>query len=70
MSEVDALGAATVVPSRWHNLTGRGSVREGDRADLLLLKPGSNPLLNISQTMDIARFWNGYIEFMPTAGAK
>jgi hypothetical protein len=31
MSEVDALGAATVVPSRWHNLTARRSIREGYR---------------------------------------
>jgi imidazolonepropionase-like amidohydrolase len=55
MSEVDALRAATVVPSLWHNLMKRGSIREGYRADLLLLKPGSDPLRNISKTMDIAR---------------
>jgi imidazolonepropionase-like amidohydrolase len=66
MSEVDALRAATVVPSVWHNLAGRGSIREGYRADLLLLKPGSNPLQNISQTMNIARVWNGGIEYAPT----
>jgi imidazolonepropionase-like amidohydrolase len=70
MSEVDALRAATVVPSIWHNLTGRGSIREGYRADLLLLKPGSNPLRNISQTMDIARVWNGGIEFTPMTPMK
>jgi imidazolonepropionase-like amidohydrolase len=61
MSEVDALRAATVVPSIWHNLTRRGSIREGYRADLVLLKPGSNPLRNISKTMDISRVWNGGI---------
>ncbi len=65
MSEVDALRAATVVPSIWHNLIGRGSIREGYRADLLLLKPGSDPLRNISKTMDIARVWNGGIEYVP-----
>ncbi|KFY39839.1 hypothetical protein V494_03795 [Pseudogymnoascus sp. VKM F-4513 (FW-928)] len=65
MSEVDVLRAATVVPSIWHNLIGRGSIKEGYRADLLLLKPGSDPLRNISKTMDIARVWNGGIEYVP-----
>ena len=64
MSEVDVLRAATVVPSIWHKLRGRGSIRDGYRADLLLLKPGSNPLRNISQTMNIARVWNGGIEYV------
>jgi imidazolonepropionase-like amidohydrolase len=62
MSEVEALRSATVVPSLWHNLTGRGSIKEGYRADLLLLGPGSNPLRNISQTLDIARVWVGGFE--------
>jgi imidazolonepropionase-like amidohydrolase len=70
MSEVDVLRAATVVPSIWHNLIGRGSIREGYRADLLLLKPGSDPLRNISKTLDIARVWNGGIEYVPTAGME
>ncbi|KAJ5117610.1 hypothetical protein N7448_011242 [Penicillium atrosanguineum] len=65
MSEVDVLRAATVVPSITHNLTRRGSIREGYRADLLLLKPGSNPLRNISATMDIARVWVGGFEHAP-----
>ncbi|ESZ90999.1 amidohydrolase [Sclerotinia borealis F-4128] len=70
LSEVDALRTATVMPSLWHNLIGRGSIREGYRADLLLLKPGSNPLHNISKTMDIARVWNGGIEYVPMAQRK
>ncbi|RDW65137.1 hypothetical protein BP6252_10788 [Coleophoma cylindrospora] len=70
MSEVDVLRAATVVPSMVHNLTGRGSIREGYRADLLLLKPGSNPVQNISKTIDIARVWNGGIEYLSVAGKK
>jgi imidazolonepropionase-like amidohydrolase len=70
MSELDVLRAATVVPSIWHNLTRRGSIREGYRADLLLLKPGSDPLQNISKTMDIARVWNGGIEYLPMARMK
>lgn len=65
MSEVDALRAATVVPSVLHNLTGRGSIKEGYRADLILLKPGSDPLKNISETMDIARVWTGGFEHGP-----
>jgi imidazolonepropionase-like amidohydrolase len=67
MSEVDVLRAAMVVPSIWHNLIRRGSIREGYRADLLLLKPGSNPLQNISKTMDIARVWNGGVQYVPVA---
>ncbi|TKA79335.1 hypothetical protein B0A55_03451 [Friedmanniomyces simplex] len=55
MSEVDVIRSATVIPSIWHNLTRRGSIEEGYRAELLLLKPGSDPLQSISQTMDIAR---------------
>jgi imidazolonepropionase-like amidohydrolase len=70
MSEVDILRAATVVPSIWHNLKKRGSIKEGYRADLLLLKPGSNPLRNISKTMDIARVWNGGIEYVPVVRMK
>lgn len=65
MSEVDALRVATVVPSVLHNLTGRGSIKEGYRADLILLKPGSDPLKNISETMDIARVWTGGFEHGP-----
>ncbi|KAI4946663.1 hypothetical protein J4E91_006834 [Alternaria rosae] len=46
---------------------GRGSIEEGYRADLLLLKPGSNPLQNISATLDIARVWIGGIEHVRKA---
>lgn len=67
MSEVDVLRAATVVPSFWHNLTRRGSIKEGFRADLLLLRPGSDPLRNISATLDIARVWNGGVEYVPSS---
>jgi imidazolonepropionase-like amidohydrolase len=67
MSRVDVLRAATVMPSIMHNLTGRGSIEEGYRADLLLLKPGSNPLRNISATLDIARVWIRGIEHVRKA---
>ena len=63
LSNAEVLRAATMIPARWHNLTGRGIIKEGMRADLLLLKPGSNPLVNISQTREIARVWNGGIEY-------
>lgn len=65
MSMVNALRAATVVPSIAHNLPRRGLIKEGYRADLLLLKPGNNPLRNISATMDIARVWVGGFEHAP-----
>lgn len=64
MSTVDVLRAATVVPARWHKLTGRGKIKEGYRADLVLLMPGSNPLVDITQTRNIARVWNGGIEYV------
>jgi imidazolonepropionase-like amidohydrolase len=68
MSRVNAIRAATVVPSIVHNLTRRGSIREGYRADLLLLTPGSNPLRNISATMNIARVWVGGFEHVRKVG--
>lgn len=62
MSEAEALRSATIVPSLWHIMTGRWSIREVYRADLLLLRLGSDPLRNISQTLDIARVWVGGYE--------
>ncbi|KAL6884412.1 hydrolase [Trichoderma evansii] len=56
-----------VVSSILHNLTGRGSIKEGYRADKILLNPGSNPLKKISKTMDIARVWTGGFERVPIA---
>lgn len=61
----EALRAATLLPARMHRLSGRGVIAEGKRADLVLLR--SNPLKNISATRDIARVWNGGIEFNPVA---
>jgi imidazolonepropionase-like amidohydrolase len=69
LSPAEALRAATMVPAKWHNLTGRGVIAEGMRADLILLKPGFNPLLNISMTQDIARVWNGGVEFVVSMNA-
>lgn len=62
---VEALRAATLLPAIMHRLHDRGEIAEGKRADLLLLK--SNPLRNISATRDIARVWNGGIEYVSLA---
>jgi imidazolonepropionase-like amidohydrolase len=69
LSNAEALRSATMVPARWHNLMDRGAIRQGMRADLLLLKPGSNPLVNISKTLDISRVWNGGVEFTSLVNA-
>jgi len=55
LSPAEAINAATSVAAKYHRLTDRGVIAHGLRADLLLLK--SNPLLNISNTLDIARVW-------------
>ncbi|KEF62326.1 uncharacterized protein A1O9_00298 [Exophiala aquamarina CBS 119918] len=61
----EALRAATLLPAQMHKLSDRGIIAEGKRADLVLLR--SNPLKSISATRDIARVWNGGIEFTPVA---
>ncbi|KAI1358223.1 hypothetical protein F5Y08DRAFT_333291 [Xylaria arbuscula] len=60
VTPLDALRAATVESAKWHRLFDRGSISIGKRADLVLLK--SNPLLNISNTQDIAKVWVGGVE--------
>jgi imidazolonepropionase-like amidohydrolase len=61
LSTVEALRAATVVPTRIQGLKDRGSILPGMRADLVLLN--SNPLVNISNSRDIARVWVGGVEY-------
>ncbi|KAI2615802.1 hypothetical protein GGS26DRAFT_454545 [Hypomontagnella submonticulosa] len=61
MTPVEALRAATIVPATVHRLSDRGAIRPGMRADLILLN--SNPLVNISNTRDIARVWVGGVEY-------
>ena len=63
IAPAEVLRAATSLPAKLHQLYDRGLIMEGKRADLLLLN--SNPLLNISATRDIARVWNGGIEYIP-----
>ena len=57
----EALAAATVLPAKYHQLHDRGVIAEGHRADLLLLH--ENPLKNISATRNIARVWNGGVQY-------
>ncbi|KAI1134262.1 hypothetical protein F5Y05DRAFT_399342 [Hypoxylon sp. FL0543] len=61
MTPVEALRAATIVPATVHRLNDRGAIRPGMRADLILLN--SNPLVNITNTKDIARVWVGGVEY-------
>ncbi|KAI3320116.1 hypothetical protein HD806DRAFT_507744 [Xylariaceae sp. AK1471] len=60
LTPLEALRAATVEAARWHRLFDRGEIGVQKRADLVLLN--SNPLLNISNTQDIARVWVGGVE--------
>ncbi|KEF51721.1 uncharacterized protein A1O9_12356 [Exophiala aquamarina CBS 119918] len=55
MRPIDALRAATALPAKLQNMYDRGVVHVGKRADLVLLN--ANPLVNISNTRDIARVW-------------
>ena len=51
MTEMQALRAATADATRVLGLEGRGTIREGARADMLILR--SNPLEDIANTRDI-----------------
>ncbi|KAJ4139784.1 hypothetical protein NW768_001128 [Fusarium equiseti] len=55
MSPSEAINAATREAAKWHRLPDRGTIEFGNRADLLML--GSDPLLNITNTLDIKRIW-------------
>ncbi|KAJ4298976.1 hypothetical protein N0V90_004220 [Kalmusia sp. IMI 367209] len=61
LSEAEAMNAATVLPATWHRIFDRGVIKEGKRADMLLLN--SNPLVDIKNTMDIAKVWVQGIEY-------
>lgn len=61
LTNAEALRAATIVPAILNGLYDRGVVQAGKRADLILL--GSNPLQNISATLDIRRVWNAGVEY-------
>ncbi|KAI1480960.1 hypothetical protein F4774DRAFT_66063 [Daldinia eschscholtzii] len=65
MTPAEALRAATIVPATVHRLNDRGTIRPGLRADLVLLN--SDPLVNISNTRDIAKVWVGGMEYANVA---
>lgn len=61
MSPAEALRAATIVPAHFHRQYDRGVIMPGMRADMILLN--SNPLQNISNTLDIEKVWVGGREY-------
>lgn len=63
----EAIRAATLVPAMTYDLHDRGRIVKGMRADLMLLKPGAAPLMNINDTLKIQRVWNGGVEYGPVA---
>ena len=58
----EALRAATSVPARRFNLTDRGRIVPGARADLLLVD--GDPLVNISDTLSIRAIWRGGVQLV------
>lgn len=61
MSPVEALRAATTDAARFHRLTDRGAVRDGLRADLLLLN--ADPTEDITNIAAIEKVWINGIGF-------
>jgi len=59
---IEALRAATSVPARRFNLTDRGRIVPGARADLLLVD--GDPLTNISDTLSIRDIWRGGVRLL------
>lgn len=57
----EALRAATSTPALLYNMTDRGVIAPGKRADLLLLD--NDPLVNITNTRQISRVWMAGIEY-------
>jgi imidazolonepropionase-like amidohydrolase len=61
LEPLDVLKGATSLAAKLHSLPDRGEIKEGLRADLLLVS--GNPLDNISNTRDIKRVWVGGLEY-------
>ncbi|KAJ9610639.1 hypothetical protein H2200_005416 [Cladophialophora chaetospira] len=62
LMNLEALHAMTSLPAKYFRLGDRGSIEVGKRADLVLLKEGQDPLLDIRATRAIKRVWCAGIE--------
>lgn len=62
LTPMEALNAATKFAARWHRLPDRGVIELGKNAGLFMLN--SNPLLNISNTLDNDRVWAAGREYL------
>ncbi|MFI5856262.1 amidohydrolase family protein [Streptomyces parvulus] len=61
----EALRATTVLPAQAFGLRDRGTIRVGNRADLVLID--GDPLSDITATRAVRRVWVGGVEYTPTA---
>jgi len=61
LTPVEALRAATSVPAKRFDLSDRGQIKEGKRADMILVK--GNPTTNISDTLSILHVWKEGIQY-------
>jgi hypothetical protein len=66
LSTLDALRAATSLPARHFRLEDRGVVKEGKRADLVLIS--GDPIQDIRATRSIQRVWCAGIEVNRSLG--
>ena len=64
MTTIDVLKGATSLPAKYFNLTDRGMIAPGKRADMVLLD--GNPLTNISKTKEVLKVWIGGIATVPS----
>ncbi|KAJ5606113.1 hypothetical protein N7510_008894 [Penicillium lagena] len=64
LSPVEALNAATIMPAQYFGLNDRGVIKEGMRADLLLVD--GDPTKDISATRNIVKVWVEGMEFNAT----
>lgn len=65
MTPIDVLKGATSLPAMYFNLTDRGVIAPGKRADMVLLD--GNPLTNISKTGEILKVWLNGIANVPSS---
>jgi imidazolonepropionase-like amidohydrolase len=62
LTPIDALRAATSVPAKRFGLYDRGYIKEGNRADLVLMK--GDPTKNISDTLSIIGVWKEGVQYL------